>query len=104
MIIKDMPKLESPFVRKVIDGQYIVTPEIAEGYEWVFDDENTIATEKLDGTNVSIVIEGGRITRIFNRTSEILFFNKGKTHIVMGVLESFQRGYTNFTDGNILVS
>jgi len=99
MIIKDMPKLESPFVRKVIDGQYIVTPEIAEGYEWVFDDENTIATEKLDGTNVSIVIEGGRITRIFNRTSEILFFNKGKTHIVMGVLESFQRGYTNFTDG-----
>ena len=99
MIIKDMPKLESPFVRKKIKDQYVVTPEITEGYEWVFENEDVIATEKLDGTNVSIIIENGKITRIFNRTSEIPFFNKGMTHIVMGVLESFQRGYTNFTDG-----
>ena len=58
-----------------------------------------LAVEKLDGTNVSIIIENGKITRIFNRTNEIPFFNRGMTHIVMGVLESFQRGYTNFTDG-----
>ena len=38
MKINDMPKLESPFVRKDIAGRYLVTPEIAPGYEWVFDD------------------------------------------------------------------
>lgn len=31
MKIIDMPKLKSPFVRKVIDGNYIVTNEIEEG-------------------------------------------------------------------------
>lgn len=37
MKIIDMPKLKSPFVRKEIDGVYQVTPEIEEGYEWVFE-------------------------------------------------------------------
>lgn len=49
MEIKDMPKLESPFVRKEINGNYIVTPEIAEGYEWVFNDDTVMAVEKLNG-------------------------------------------------------
>jgi len=53
MKIRDMPKIESPFIRKEIDGNYIVTPEIAEGYEWVFEDDSVMAIEKLHGTNVS---------------------------------------------------
>ena len=94
--IKDMPKLESPFVRKEINGIYVVTPEIAEGYEWVFNDDKVIATEKLHGTNVSIVIQDGIITSMFNRTERIPFFNKCKKYITEAVLNSFERGYMEF--------
>lgn len=99
MKIKDMPKLKSPFVRKMIDGYYVVTPEIDEDCKWVFEDETAIATEKLDGTNVSIIIEDGKVKRIFNRTQEIPFFNHGHKFIIDGVLEAYDRGYCNFTDG-----
>ena len=101
MKIADFPKLESPFVRKIIDGNYVVTPEITEGYEWVFTsgEDEVICTEKLDGTDVSIVIEGGRITRIFNRTTEIPFFNKGKSFIIQAILASYDRDYCDLTDG-----
>ena len=54
-MMKDMPKLESPFVRTLLpNGDYIVTPEISPGYEWVFEDESVMAIEKLHGTNVSV--------------------------------------------------
>jgi len=94
--IKDMPKLKSPFVRKEIDGNYIVTPEIEEGYDWVFEDETVMAIEKLHGTNVSIIIQDGIITSVWNRTERIPFFNKGKKHIIMGVLNSFENKYMEF--------
>ena len=97
--IKDMEKIKSPFVRKTIDGFYVVTPEIEEGYEWVFEDESVMAIEKLDGTNVSVVVDGGEIKYIYNRTARIPFFCKGKSWIVQGICESFDRGYCNFTDG-----
>ena len=93
---KDMPKLYSPFVRKEIDGEYIVTDEITSGYNWVFDDPSVMCTEKLHGTNVSIVIEHGQIAEIYNRTERIPIINKGKSHITMGILESFRRGYIDF--------
>lgn len=53
----------------------------------------------VHNSNVSIIIEGGKITRIFNRTNEIPFFNKGSKHIVEAVLNSFERGYCDLTDG-----
>jgi hypothetical protein len=101
MKIADMPKLESPFVRKIINGNYVVTPEITKGMEWVFTggEDEVICTEKLDGTDVSIVIENGRITRIFNRTAEIPFFNKGKSFIIQAILASYDRDYCDLTDG-----
>jgi len=95
-MIKDMQKLKSPFVRKEINGNYIVTDEIEEGYEWVFEDETTMAIEKLHGTNVSILIQDGQVTGVWNRTERIPFFNKGKQHIIIGILESFTRGYMEF--------
>lgn len=102
MKICDMPKLESPFVR-VLDknGNYIVTPEITKGYEWVFEggENEVLCTEKLNGTSVSIIVENGKITRIFNRTNEIPFFNKGSKYIIEAILNSFEKGYCNFTDG-----
>ena len=102
MKIEDMPKLESPFVRKINEkGDYVVTPEITKGYEWVFEgnENDVLATEKLDGTDVSIVIENGIITSIWNRTNRIPFFCKGKMFIVQAVMEAFERGYTELPDG-----
>ena len=101
-MIQDMPKLECPFVRKEMpNGNYIVTPEINKGYEWVFEgkEDEVLATEKLDGTDVSIVIENGMIISIWNRTNRIPFFCKGKEFIVEAVIESFKRGYTELPDG-----
>lgn len=95
-----MPKLESPFVRKEINGNYIVTDEIAEGYEWVFEDEDVMAIEKLHGTNVSIVIQDGVIVACYNRTERLPFFNKGKKFIIEGLLNSYENGYMeNLLDG-----
>lgn len=99
MIIKDMDKLDSPFVRKMVDGKFVVTDEIDPEYKWVFEDDTVKAIEKLHGTNVSIIIMNGKITRIFNRTGEVPFFGRSKRHIVEGIMNSFERGYCNFTDG-----
>lgn len=91
--IKDMPKLYSPFVRKEINGKYIVVNEIAEGYEWVFTDESVMAIEKLNGTNVSINIQNGVITGIWNRTNRIPLFNKPYKFISEGILNAYENGY-----------
>jgi len=102
MMIKDFPKLESIFKRKKNDkGDYVVTSEVNEGFEWVFEgkEDEVLATEKLDGTDVSIVIENGMITSIWNRTARIPFFCKGKEFIVEAIIESFKRGYTELPDG-----
>jgi len=97
MEIKDMPKLESPFVREKNEkGEYVVTPKIAEGYEWVFEDEGVMAIEKLHGSNVSIYIQDGNITGAWNRTERLPFFNKTKTHMVKGLLNSYHKGYMEF--------
>ena len=95
-----MDKLESPFIRKEIDGEYIVTPEITPGFEWVFTDDKVMAIEKLHGTNVSILIQDGIITSCWNRTERVLFFNKGKKYIIEGLLNSHEKGYMEFlSDG-----
>ena len=97
--IEDFPKIESPFVREMRMGEYgdyIVTSRINPEYEWVFTDDKVIAVEKLDGTNVSILIQDGVITSVWNRTERIPFFNKGKKWLIEGVLNSYERGYMEF--------
>lgn len=96
---KDMPKLESPFIRVNDAKGYIVTPQIAEGYEWVFTDPDVRAIEKLHGTNVSIIIENCTIVSVWNRTERIPFINKGKRHISEAILEAYERGYCELPDG-----
>lgn len=98
-MVADFPKINSPFVRKAIGNDYIVTSEIPNDMKWVFEDDGVLATEKLHGTNVSIVIENGTITSVWNRTERIPFFNKGKIHIIQGVLEAYERGYCELPDG-----
>lgn len=98
--IRDFEKLESPFVRELNEkGEYVVTNKISEGYDWVFTDPEVNCSEKLDGTNVSVIIENGMITSIWNRTARIPFFCKGKMHIVQGVMSAYERGYCELPDG-----
>lgn len=93
MKINDMLKIECPFIRKEINGEYIVVNEINIGYEWVFEDETVMAIEKLHGTNVSIQISDGVIVGVWNRTTRIPFFNREKNFIIEGLLNSYERGY-----------
>ncbi len=95
--IIDMPKLHSPFIRKVINGEYIVTPDIDPEYNWVFTDPKVQAIEKLDGTDVSVVIEGGIVRRIFNRMNELDFFCGSP--IIECLLHSAERRYIPKEDG-----
>lgn len=95
--ILDMPKLHSPFIRKTIKGRYVVTPEIDPDYQWVFDEPGVKAIEKLDGTNVSVVIEKGEVTQIHNRTQHISFWSGSP--IVQCLLNSSEKKWLRFKDG-----
>lgn len=93
----DMPKLGCPFVRREINGEYLVTSEIDPEYQWVFDEPAVKAVEKLDGTNVSVVIEGGEVKKIYNRTNEIGFWSGSE--IVSALLNSLERKWWRMADG-----
>ena len=113
--LSNFPKIHCPFVRKIykvdIDDWkkhgrklqmrtpevYLVTPEINEGYEWVFEDSETFAVEKLDGTNVKLLTERGRLISLYNRKNPIdpLQIVKGKNFIVEGVFMAIQKGYVD---------
>ena len=71
MILKDMPKLECPFEREVINNRYICVPKFKEEFQWILNPSKVIATEKFDGTNVSVFIEDGCVKKILNRTNHI---------------------------------
>lgn len=68
----DFPKLKSPFVRKMVNNNYVVTNEINEECKW-FQDDDVICTEKLHGTCCAAVIENGVVIALFNRTNRIPF-------------------------------
>ena len=93
----DMPKLGSPFIRKKIKGNYIVTPEIDPEYEWVFKEEGVKAIEKLDGTNVSVLVVDDEVTKIYNRKNRIKFWSGSP--IVTALLGSAEKKWLNFKDG-----
>ncbi len=117
-LLSDFPKLECPFIRRTypIDRDdfkrhgstlklrepvvYVVENQINPGYEWVFEDPDTFAVEKLDGTNVKLKCEGGRLVALQNRKNVIdpLQIGHGKTFIVEGVLRSLQKDWI-YPDG-----
>lgn len=80
--------LRSPEVKLVVD-------KIKPGYEWVFEDKETIAVEKLDGTNVKIFVENERLLKVQNRLNIIdpLQIIKGKQFIMNGIFNSVGKGY-----------
>ena len=71
--LRDFPKIHSPFIRKEINGDYVVTNEIEEEYSWVFDSDDTVAVEKIHGTCCAVIIENGTVSALFNRTNRIPF-------------------------------
>ena len=99
MKVSDMPKLKSPYVRKMKNNHFVVTPEIDLDFKWVFEDDTVMAIEKIDGANVSIMIKDGEIISILNRKNHVPFFSKGNSVIIKGLLNSFDRGYCDLADG-----
>lgn len=113
--LTNFPKLECPFIRKTYrvnkedwkkHGRKLqlrkpevrlVTTEINPLFNWVFEDPATIAVEKLDGTNVKLLTEKGRLVSLYNRKNPIdmldISGSKGRTAIVEGIFMAVSKGY-----------
>jgi hypothetical protein len=114
--LPDFEKIESPFVRKnrllTLDSfsdlkrrynlrsrnLYLVQDIVMPGYEWVFDDPGTVATEKLDGTNICISVRNGRLEAIANRKNpvdlyRVLNVSAGNMAIIEGIFNSIAKGW-----------
>jgi hypothetical protein len=84
--IKDFPKLDSPFIRDTINNRYVVTSKINVSFKWIFNKNKVLAIEKLDGTNVSIIVEKGKVIDIYNRKNRIeILSNKKYFRFIDGV-------------------
>lgn len=112
-ILTDFPKIYCPFIRQTFPTDaddwkkhgaslclmkpeaYLVVEQINPGYEWVFEDLETIAVEKLNGTNIKVLVEDGRLVAVQNRKNVIdpLQILKGKTFIMEGIFRSIDKGY-----------
>ncbi len=111
----DFPKLHCPFIRQTfavgkeefkrygsqlqlrLPEVYLVVNQVNPGYEWVFEDPDTFAVEKLHGTNVKIMTQGGRLVAVQNRLNVIdpLQVIKGQTFIIEGIFQAIGKGYVN---------
>ena len=110
-MIDDFTKLESPFVRKIYEVDrkdfkqhgsrlglrtpevYLVTPEVAAGYDWVVQHPDTTAVEKLHGCNMGIKIEGKRLVHVQNRQNVVDMFEVmgGRGHQIEGIFAAIHR-------------
>jgi len=86
--IIDMPKLSCPYERETINKTYQVVPKLKPEFEWIFTDD-CLAVDKLDGTNVSVVVGDNQIKNIYNRTARINIW-KSKDWFYNGVRHSIE--------------
>lgn len=111
--MSDFPKLYCPFLRQTFkvnsddwkkNGKklqlknpevYLVVNRVTPGFEWVFEDPDTFAVEKLDGTNVKIKIEKGRLLAMQNRKNVIdpLQIMKGKPFLAEAIFKAAEKEY-----------
>ncbi|MBU0619630.1 MAG: RNA ligase family protein [Patescibacteria group bacterium] len=101
-MIKNFPKIESPFIRK--GEPYLVTPEIDPDFEWVFKDEGVLAIDKIDGTNVGIQIKDSKIVYAQNRANPKSLLNIKATRwdwaLLEGLNSAIQKNWLqDFSDG-----
>lgn len=112
-LLTDFPKIECPFVRETqkISADdfrkfraqyhlrepelYLVTDKVNPGYEWVIDDPVTFAVEKLNGTNIKILMAGGRLVTVQNRKNIIdpLALLAHNSYIMDGIYQAAGKGY-----------
>lgn len=105
--IINFPKIKSPFVRKRIRGRYLVTPEIEEGYEWVFEDSGVMAVDKLHGTNLCVIVKDGALQSIDNRDTRVVSspaistkMNPHESRMVQGIIKAIEKGHIK-EDGRV---
>ncbi len=112
--LTNFPKIECPFIRdyEKVDEKvarqlkshrktlYLATNEINPGYEWVFDDPDTIAIEKLDGTNVKLKTLGDRLITVQNRKNvvDVLKIVKNEHKIIINAV--FKAAGKKYIKGN----
>jgi hypothetical protein len=112
-LLTDFPKIQCPFIRQTFKVNkdhfkqhgskyglrapevYLVIEKVNPGFEWVFEDSETIAVEKLNGTNIKLKTDKGRLVALQNRKNVIdpLQIMTGKTFIVEGIFRSIGKGY-----------
>lgn len=112
-MLTDFPKIQCPFIRQTfkvdvdqwkkcgsklqlrLPEVYLVVNRINPGFEWVFEDPETIAVEKLDGTNVKIFTEKGRLLNVQNRLNVIdpLQVVKGNNYLIEGIFQAIGKDY-----------
>ncbi|MBI1883100.1 MAG: hypothetical protein HYS08_02710 [Chlamydiae bacterium] len=113
IMLTDFPKIQCPFIRQTfkVDQEqwkkhgsslklrtpevYLVVNRVNPDYEWVFEDPETIAVEKLDGTNVKLFTQKGRLIALQNRKNPIdpLQIIKGKSFILEAIFQSIEKEY-----------
>lgn len=93
--IKDFPKIQCPFVKI----NHNVTPEIAKGFEWIFED-GVLAVDKLHGTNICVILEDGIVKAIDNRANRLMDKPSISTSLkgfslfaIKGILNAMGRGW-----------
>jgi hypothetical protein len=112
-VLTDFPKIHCPFIRQTyaiskedfkkfgtqynlrMPEVYLVVERVNPGYEWVFEDSETIAVEKLNGTNIKLKTEKGRLVALQNRKNVLdpLQIISGKTFIIEGLFRSIGKNY-----------
>ena len=101
------PKIKCPYQRETDkDGRYVMTPRHNNGYMWVNDPMQSIAVEKIHGTNCAVQIQNGRVkhvwTRIGNKDMNLVHeYNGGLEHIRIcrAVQNSVRKGIVSEIDG-----
>ena len=111
--LTDFPKITCPFIRQTYKVNrehfkqhgrkyglrkpevYLVVDWVNPGYEWVFEDPDTFAVEKLNGTNIKLKTEKGRLIALQNRKNVLdpLQIIGGKNFIIEGIFRSIGKGY-----------
>lgn len=103
------PKVKSPFERSENNnGDYTADDVVSDGYEWVFENDDVLAVEKLHGTNGAVRVEETETgldveawTRHGMEPMQIAdpYGSYAHQHIVRAVQNSLRRGYIPEQDG-----
>lgn len=91
-IFEKYPKIESPFVR---EGNTIIN-NIKKDYEWVFQSDNVIAVEKLDGENIGVHFKNGKVKSIYTRNGNKKTIAKGDTEYVEAIANSMKKDWDKY--------